>query len=73
MALPTDAGVIAHSEESEEPIGAAWFRFFGADDPGFGFVAEHPEVAIGVVEAAEAKGSGRRCWRPSRTTPAPSD
>src|ERR1035438_2934347 len=32
---PGDCGVIA---EDEHPVGAAWFRFLPASDPGFGFV-----------------------------------
>ncbi len=55
---PGDLGVIA---EAGQPIGAAWFRFFTADDPGYGFVdAEIPEVGIGVLRPWRGRGVGRR-------------
>jgi ribosomal protein S18 acetylase RimI-like enzyme len=38
-------------------VGAAWFRLFGASEPGYGFVDERtPEVGIGVEP--EHRGSG---------------
>ena len=43
-----DAAVVAL--EGGFPIGAAWFRLFARDEPGFGFVDEQtPEVSIAVV------------------------
>jgi GNAT superfamily N-acetyltransferase len=54
----TDAGVVAEDEDGE-PIGAAWYRFFDEDDPGYGFVdPATPEVAIGVVAAHRGQGIG---------------
>ncbi len=42
-----------------EPIGAAWWRWFSAADPGFGFVDEAvPEVSIGVLEDRRGQGIG---------------
>lgn len=57
---PGDFGLIAESEE-REPIGAAWFRFFSSDDPGYGYVADDvPEVTIAVVPEWRGKGLGGR-------------
>jgi len=57
-AQPSDCGVIA---EDERPVGAAWFRFLPATDPGYGFVdAETPEVSIGVILNRRGQGIGAR-------------
>jgi ribosomal protein S18 acetylase RimI-like enzyme len=54
-----DAGVIALDGDGQ-PLGAAWFRFFPADSPGYGFVApDVPELSIGVHERARGQGVGR--------------
>lgn len=54
-----DAGLVAEDAEGQ-PIGAAWYRFFALDDPGYGFVdAAIPEVAIGVVASWRGQGVGR--------------
>ena len=53
---PGDLGVVA---EAEYPVGAAWLRFFSADDPGYGFIdACTPELAMGVVPKWRARGVG---------------
>jgi ribosomal protein S18 acetylase RimI-like enzyme len=52
-----DAGVIALDEGF--PVGAAWYRLFSADEPGYGFVAEGtPELAIAVVPSRRGRGIG---------------
>ena len=55
-----DAGVVAEDAASIEPIGAAWWRHFAWDDPGYGFVDPAvPEVSIGVVATRRGRGVGR--------------
>jgi ribosomal protein S18 acetylase RimI-like enzyme len=52
---PGDAAVVA--VVNGERLGAAWYRLFPTEDPGWGFVAtDVPELSIGV--AAEARGRG---------------
>jgi GNAT superfamily N-acetyltransferase len=52
-----DAGVMAL--EGPHAYGAAWFRLFTADEPGFGFVDEAtPELTIAVVPSRRGKGAG---------------
>jgi GNAT superfamily N-acetyltransferase len=54
---PGDAGVIASS--GPNAYGAAWYRVFPADAPGFAFVDEQtPEVTIAVVPSHRGKGTG---------------
>jgi GNAT superfamily N-acetyltransferase len=55
---PGDAGVVAVSEDGQR-LGAAWYRLFPVDEPGWGFVAaEVPELSIGVAGAARGTGVG---------------
>jgi GNAT superfamily N-acetyltransferase len=52
-----DSAVIAL--EGGFPVGAAWFRLFSRDEPGFGFVDEQtPEVAVAVVPSRRGHGIG---------------
>jgi ribosomal protein S18 acetylase RimI-like enzyme len=53
-----DTGVIALDEGF--PVGAAWYRLFAADQPGYGFVDERtPELAIAVVPSKRGHGYGK--------------
>ena len=53
-----DAAVVAVAADSQR-LGAAWYRLFPAEDPGWGFVApDVPEVSIGVAATARGKGVG---------------
>ncbi|MGO1385189.1 MAG: GNAT family N-acetyltransferase [Arachnia sp.] len=53
-----DLGMVA---ELEEPIGAAWLRYFTDMDPGYGFIdAATPELSMGVVARWRSRGVGRR-------------
>jgi len=55
---PGDGGVIA-VDSTGTPLGAAWYRLFPEDAPGYGFVAaDIPELSIGVNDAARGQGVG---------------
>jgi GNAT superfamily N-acetyltransferase len=54
---PGDTAVIALDKGF--PVGAAWYRLFDRERPGYGFVDEQtPELAIAVVPNARGKGIG---------------
>ena len=54
---PGDTALIAL--ENGFPVGAAWFRLFGAAEPGYGFVDEAtPELSIAVVPSRRGHGIG---------------
>lgn len=60
---PADAGVVAQDAEGR-PLGAAWWTFMPAEDPGFGFVAaDIPELSIGVVASRRGRGVGTALLR----------
>src|SRR6266496_1434569 len=55
---PGDVSVVAAVPEGTL-IGAAWYRHFSADEPGYGFVeAAIPEVSIAVVAKWRGRGVG---------------
>jgi ribosomal protein S18 acetylase RimI-like enzyme len=49
-----DAGVVA--EEEGALVGAAWYRFLPADDPGYGWVEGVPELSIAVAAGFRGRG-----------------
>jgi len=52
-----DAGVVAVA--GDRPIGAAWYRRFSADEPGYGFLDESiPEISIAVDAGHRGRGVG---------------
>ena len=54
---PGDTAVVAL--EHGFPVGAAWFRLFGDEEPGYGFVdKDTPELAIAVVPSKRGHGIG---------------
>jgi GNAT superfamily N-acetyltransferase len=54
---PGDFGVVA--EEGAEPLGAAWWRYFQAGAPGYGFVDEAtPEISAAVLPGHRRRGIG---------------
>ena len=54
---PGDTAVIAL--QNGFPVGAAWYRLFRAEEPGYGFVNEEtPELAIAVVPSKRGHGIG---------------
>jgi len=55
---PGDTGLLAF--EGINVYGAAWYRLFTEDEPGFGFIdAETPEVTIAIVPSRRGKGAGK--------------
>ena len=54
---PGDTALIA--VEDAFPVGAAWYRLFRREQPGYGFVDEEtPELAVAVVPPRRGRGIG---------------
>jgi ribosomal protein S18 acetylase RimI-like enzyme len=54
---PGDTALIAIDDAF--PVGAAWYRLFKREQPGYGFVDEDtPELAIAVVPSRRGRGIG---------------
>lgn len=55
---PGDVALIA--AEGPNRVGAAWFRLFTAEDPGYAFVDEQtPELTISIVPSRRGHGMGQ--------------
>jgi ribosomal protein S18 acetylase RimI-like enzyme len=53
-----DVAIVA-LDRLNEPVGAAWYRQFSADNPGYGFVAaDVPELAIAVYPECRGQRVG---------------
>lgn len=58
-----EQGTVAETADGE-PIGAAWWRYFPVDAPGYGFVAEDvPELSLAVASGWRGRGVGRALLR----------
>lgn len=58
---PGDAGVVAVDEGAGTRLGAAWYRSFTDDEPGYGFLdAATPEIAIACRPEARGRGLGHQ-------------
>jgi len=55
---PGDAGVVA-VDQTERRLGAAWYRLYPDEAPGYGFISPTiPELTIGVCVDARGQGIG---------------
>jgi GNAT superfamily N-acetyltransferase len=53
-----DVAIVA-LDRLDEPVGAAWYRLFDADNPGYGFVADDiPEISIAVYPECRGRRVG---------------
>lgn len=58
-----DAGLIV-ATDAGGPLGAAWYRLFSADAPGYGFIDEQtPELITALAYEARGKGIGTQLLR----------
>ena len=58
-----DRGLVMKDEKRDD-AGAAWWRFFKAGNPRYGFIAAAiPEVTIGVLVDRRGRGLGSRLLR----------
>lgn len=58
--LGTERDTIVIAEEEGEPVGAAWYRVFEPDRPGYGWVdPTFPELSMAVLPGRRGRGIGR--------------
>lgn len=58
-----ERGMVAEDEQGR-PVGAAWWRLFPEQDPGYGFVsADCPELSVGVLDGHRGAGVGTALLR----------
>ncbi len=56
---PDDCAVVARDAGSGREVGAAWYRIFAEDEPGYGFVdTDTPEIALAVDPSRRGVGVG---------------
>ena len=54
-----DAGLLAVSEKTQQPVGAAWLRLMIKDNAGYGYVDDAtPELSIAVLPQHRGRGIG---------------
>lgn len=54
-----DTAFIAYDQITNEYLGAAWYRLFSAEQPGYGYVSEEvPELAMAVISGRTGQGIG---------------
>lgn len=55
-----DRGFIA-LDESDKPLGAAWYRVFDSEHKGYGYVGENiPELSTAIEERYRGRGIGKK-------------
>lgn len=60
----TERDTIVIAEEEGEPVGAAWYRVFEPDRPGYGWVDPTiPELTMAVLPGLRGRGIGRALLR----------
>jgi ribosomal protein S18 acetylase RimI-like enzyme len=59
----TDFGLVALADDGA-PLGAIWWRLFGDDEPGYGFIARDvPELSMAVLPGWKGNGVGTALLR----------
>lgn len=54
-----DYALVAVDNDTNQNLGAAWYRFFPSNDPGYGYITDSiPEISMAVIAQQRAKGIG---------------